>query len=87
MKEEYRRLGYRRDERVGQSGLEKWGEPYLSGKRGGALYVVDPSGLILTNLGESAPAPSQAILTTLDKNLQLGAQQALAGFQGAIVVL
>ncbi|HEX9616770.1 MAG TPA: NTF2-like N-terminal transpeptidase domain-containing protein, partial [Anaerolineales bacterium] len=64
--EEYRRLGYRRDERVGQSGLEKWGEAYLSGKRGGALYLVDPSGLILTKLGESAPAPSQAIYTTLD---------------------
>jgi penicillin-binding protein 2 len=85
--EEYRRLGYRRDERVGQSGLEKWGEPYLSGKRGGALYVVDPSGLILTKLAESAPEPSQAIYTTLDKDLQLGAQQALAGLLGAIVVL
>jgi penicillin-binding protein 2 len=85
--EEYRRLGYRRDERVGQSGLENWGEPYLSGTRGGALYVVDPSGLILTKLAESAPAPSQAIYTTLDKDLQLGAQRALAGFLGAIVVL
>lgn len=85
--EQYRRLGYRRDERVGQSGLEKWGEPYLAGKRGGALYLVDPSGLVLTKLAESAPAPSQAIYTTLDKNLQLGVQQALAGFLGAIVVL
>lgn len=85
--EEYRRQGYRQDERVGQSGLEKWGESYLSGKRGGALYVVDASGLIITKLAESSPAPAQAIYTTLDKDLQLQAQQALAGFQGAIVVL
>jgi penicillin-binding protein 2 len=85
--EEYRRLGYRRDERVGQAGLEKWGEAYLSGKRGGALYVVDPSGLIITKLAETTPAPAQAVTTTLDKDLQLGAQAALEGFQGAIVVL
>jgi penicillin-binding protein 2 len=85
--EDYRRLGYRRDERVGRAGLERWGEDQLSGKRGGALHVVDPSGLIVTTLAESAPAPAQAITTTLDKNLQLQAQQALAGFSGAIVVL
>ena len=85
--EEYKRQGYRQDERVGQSGLEKWGEPYLSGKRGGALYVVDPNGLIVTKLAESSPAPAQAIYTTLDKDLQEGVQNALAGFDGAAVVL
>ena len=85
--EAYKRRGYRQDERVGRAGLEKWGEQYLSGKRGGALYVVDPSGLVLTKLAESAPAPAQSIHTTLDKDLQIQAQQALAGLQGAIVVL
>ncbi len=85
--EEYRRLGYRQDERVGQAGLEKWGEQSLSGVRGGALYVVDPEGLTVTKSAETSPQASQAIYTTLDKDLQLGVQQAIEGFKGAAVVM
>jgi penicillin-binding protein 2 len=85
--EEYRRLGYRQDERVGQAGLEKWGEQSLSGVRGGALYVVDPEGLTVTKSAETSPQASQAIYTTLDKDLQLGVQQAIEGFRGAAVVI
>lgn len=85
--EEYRRLGYRQDERVGQAGLESWGEEYLAGVRGGALYVVDPNGLTVTKLSEKSPLPSEAIYTTLDKDLQLGVQQAIEGYRGAAVVM
>jgi penicillin-binding protein 2 len=85
--EEYLRKGYRRDERVGQSGLEKWGEADLSGQRGGALYVFDSQGQILTRLAEKEVQPSQAIYTTLDRDLQEGVQQALSGFKGAAVVI
>lgn len=85
--EEYRRLGYRQDERVGRAGLEKWGEEDLSGVRGGDLYVVDPDGLTVTKLAESSPQASKAIYTTLDKDLQLGVQRAIDGFRGAAVVM
>lgn len=85
--EEYKRLGYRQDERVGQAGLEKWGEEFLSGVRGGALYIVDSDGLVVTKLAETSPQPSQAIYTTLDKDLQLGVQQAINGYKGAAVVI
>jgi penicillin-binding protein 2 len=85
--EEYRRLGYRQDERVGQAGLEKWGEQSLSGVRGGALYVVDPEGLTVTKLAETSPQAAQAIYTTLDNELQLGVQKAIDGFRGAAVVM
>jgi penicillin-binding protein 2 len=85
--DEYRRLGYRQDERVGQAGLESWGEDYLSGVRGGALYVVDPDGLTVTKLAETSPRASEAIYTSLDKDLQIGVQQAIDGYQGAAVVL
>jgi penicillin-binding protein 2 len=57
--EEYRRLGYAGDERVGSSGIESWAENYLGGQRGGTLYVIDPNtGTIVTRVGESAPKPA-----------------------------
>jgi penicillin-binding protein 2 len=85
--DEYRRLGYRGDEKVGQAGIEKWAEDYLAGKHGGSLYVVDPNGQIVTRLGESPPQPADSIYLTIDENLQFYAQKALAGFNGAVVVL
>jgi len=85
--DEYLRKGYRRDERVGQMGLEKWGEEYLSGKRGGALYVINEQGQPVTRLAEVQAEPAQSIYTTLNKELQIGVQRAISGFRGAIVVL
>lgn len=83
----YLRQGYSIDEKVGRQGIERWGEPYLSGKRGGTLYVVGPDGNVVTQLANKPPEPSQAIYTTLDTDLQLAAQEALQKFRGAIVVL
>lgn len=85
--DEYLRRGYRIDERVGQSGLERWGEDYLSGERGGALYLFNSQGQILTKLAETQSQPAAAIYTTLDKEFQAEAERAIAGFPGAIVVL
>ncbi len=85
--DEYLRAGYRQDERVGRSGLEAWGEAYLSGKRGGALYVMNAQGQPVTRLAQSLAEPSSAIYSTIDKNLQIAVQQALGSFRGAIVVM
>ena len=86
----YRRLGYRIDERVGRDGLEYWGEQYLAGQRGGALYVVAPDGNIITLLAERDPQPAQAVYTTIDYDLQQQLQDNHAlsdGMLGAIVVM
>ncbi len=85
--EAYRRLGYRNDELIGQSGLEQWAESQLLGKRGGALYVRDANFAISRTLAEATPIPSQNITTTLDMNFQMRVQQAMSGLPGAAVVL
>jgi penicillin-binding protein 2 len=85
--DQYLRQGYRGDEKVGQSGVEKSMEQYLAGKHGGSLYVVDPNGQIVTRIGASDPQPADSVYLTIDENLQHYAQQALLPFRGAIVVL
>ena len=84
---QYQYMGYRQDERVGRSGLEMWGETYLAGQRGGALYVFNAQGQPVTRLAETVAVPSKAIYTTLDKDFQVAAEQALSDFKGAVVVL
>ena len=85
--DDYRILGYSRDEKVGGQGLERWGEPYLSGDRGGVLYVVDGGGEILTELARAEAGPASEIYTTFEKEFQLDVQKALYGYNGAVVVL
>jgi len=86
--DEYRRLGYRGDERVGAAGIEKTAEEYVAGQHGGSLYVADPNtGQIVSTIASSDPQPADSIYLTIDSNMQFYAQQALTGFRGAVVVL
>ncbi|HEY3313367.1 MAG TPA: penicillin-binding transpeptidase domain-containing protein [Anaerolineales bacterium] len=84
---QYLRNGYSPAARVGQTGIEKWGEEYLAGKTGGTLYVTDKTGAILSTLFKYDSKPASSITLTLDENLQVESQKALAGFRGSIVVL
>lgn len=86
--EVYQAKGYFIDQRVGQTGLEAWGEETLAGRNGGQLILLDANNNVVTRLTSATqPAPSQDIYTTVDFELQKAAQFALGDFTGAAVVL
>ena len=84
---DFQRLGYRADDRVGASGLEKWGESYLFGTRGVELYVVAPGGAVISKLYEQDAQAAESIYTTFDTAFQQRVERAIQGMTGAIVVL
>jgi len=79
--------GYSGDELVGKAGLERWGEPYLAGGRGGTLVVLTPAGRQLVTIKEQPAVQSRSIYTTMDQSLQQVAEVALGDERGAIVAL
>lgn len=84
---DYQAKGYRGDERVGLTGLEAWGEPYLAGTRGASLVVLTPQGQISVTLAQREPQPARNVYSTLDYDLQVAAEGLLKGRRGAIVVM
>jgi penicillin-binding protein 2 len=87
--EGYKALGYRGDEFVGQIGLERAYESQLRGVPGGTLYLTDASGRPTEPIASRDPEPPYAVYTTLDRDLQRYAQQAIedSDLVGAVVVL
>ncbi|MBN2006681.1 MAG: penicillin-binding protein 2 [Anaerolineae bacterium] len=85
--QDYRRRGYRGDERVGISGLEAWGESILAGRNGGRLYIVAQDGTYVKGLAERQPQHGRSIYTTLDRNLQAATEQVLGFRRGAVVAI
>jgi penicillin-binding protein 2 len=85
--DQWKDIGYRGDEWVGATGLEKWGEPYLAGTHGGTLIVIGGDGSIVKTLADQPATPSRSIFTTIDRKLQEGVEKILADHTGAIVAL
>lgn len=85
--EEYLELGYQGDEYVGQMGLEYAYESELRGKPGGTLELINADGQRIEILAKKDSELPYAVYTTIDRDLQLYAQQAIENFVGAVVVL
>jgi penicillin-binding protein 2 len=86
---DYQSQGYRGDEFVGQIGLEQAYEQQLRGVPGGTLYLTDAAGRPSQAIASRDPEPPYAVYTTLDRDLQRYAQQAIqdSDLVGAVVVL
>jgi penicillin-binding protein 2 len=79
--------GYAGDELVGQIGLERWGEQYLAGERGGELEIVTDQGQRVAVLATRPARESRSLYTTFDREFQKKVQDILGEQLGAIAVL
>jgi penicillin-binding protein 2 len=84
---DWQSLGYSGDELVGRSGLERWGEPYLAGERGGTLSVVTPEGNVVAVLKDRPATASRSVYSTLDREFQRQVEELLGQRPGAVVVM
>ncbi len=83
----WREQGYSGDEMVGQTGLERWGEPFLAGQRGGRLEILTQKGQLVAVLAERPSRESSSLYTTFDREFQQTVQEILGRRIGAIAVL
>ena len=73
---------------TGRAGLEKKFDAHLQGETGGAIYRVDPAGFkVDLPIEKRLPVQGHNITVSLDIDLQLAAEQAMAGRVGAAAVL
>ena len=76
--EEYKAKGYSYNDKVGKSGIEKWGEDYLRGTDGEITYRIDKEGNIISSEVTKEPIAGKTIMLTLDKKIQRSAQDSIA---------
>jgi penicillin-binding protein 2 len=72
---------------VGVSGVERQYNTVLMGKNGSRQALVNSHGREVGRLGETAAVPGQQLKLTIDIDLQIAAEQALEGKNGAIVAM
>ncbi|VAW40063.1 Cell division protein FtsI [Peptidoglycan synthetase], partial [hydrothermal vent metagenome] len=74
----YQAQGFQGDETVGLAGLERWGEEYLNGERGGTLLLLGPNGEFISTVQEQGPKQARSVYSTLDLEFQTAVEQALS---------
>lgn len=75
--EEYKAKGYSYNDKVGKSGIEKWGEEYLRGTDGEITYRIDTEGNIISSEVTKEPVAGKTVMLTLDKKIQRSAQDSI----------
>jgi len=72
---------------VGISGVERQYNTLLMGQNGSRQALVDSHGREVGRLGETEAVPGKPLRLTVDIDLQIAAEEALAGKNGAIVAM
>ena len=85
--EKLKPYGYRMDDLMGRSGVEKYYDDYLRGKHGGKQVEVDHRGREVLTLSLREPVPGKPIQLTIDVRLQEFCDDLLKDKRGAIVAM
>ena len=73
----YKELGYKMDDKIGKTGLEKAFEEYLHGTDGKLAKVVDKDGNIVSQYYVVEPVAGHNVETSIDLNLQMVAEETM----------
>ncbi|OGB88817.1 penicillin-binding protein 2 [candidate division WOR-1 bacterium RIFCSPHIGHO2_01_FULL_53_15] len=79
--------GYRLGDSLGKDGVEKIYDRLIRGVDGGKKIEVDAFGTPTRLLKSTEPLPGADVKLTVDLDLQLAAEKALGGKEGAVVIL
>ncbi|MEW6218347.1 MAG: penicillin-binding protein 2 [Thermodesulfobacteriota bacterium] len=79
--------GYEPGDLIGKMGVEKLQEPYLRGEKGKRYLEVDVHGNLQRLVDERLPVAGNDLVLTLDADLQLAAERAMADRAGAVVAM
>lgn len=86
----YKEKGYKPGDIIGREGLEAVYDSYLRGRDGYQKVVVDSRGHIRDTIEKVEPQPGQDIVTTIDIEIQLAAEEQLrnsASKRGVIIAM
>lgn len=75
---EYRAKGFRPGHIIGKGGLEQYYDDYLRGRDGYRKVIVDSRGRVQSEIEVVPPQAGQDLITTIDLDLQLAAEEQLA---------
>lgn len=73
--------------KVGRSGLERAFDDYLQGQSGGEIWSVDPGGFQAERINYRPPVKGNDLVTSIDIDIQLAAEEAMGDKIGAVVAL
>lgn len=86
----YKDKGFKPGDIIGQSGIEQTYDDYLRGRDGYRKVIVDSRGRIQEEIETVLPEPGQDLVTTIDLDLQLSAEEQLrtsATKRGVVVAM
>jgi penicillin-binding protein 2 len=86
----YKEKGFKPGDIIGLKGLEAYYDEFLRGKDGYRKVIVDSRGRIQEELEVVEPQPGQDLITTIDDEMQIKAEEALANSatkRGVIVMM